>query len=177
MTEKEVAQLHKVKLFLESIKGRMIAELSEIIGGNYGLYEDAREEEIAFLDFEINQDGYSINLYPSDEDYSQLGYKAVLSEFPNGFVRDKNLGLSLSEYDFDNEEDLNRMDDFYEALDKDFSSWFTKCWDEADGKNATKPFYLMAHDSNSAFDLKEKKWIDTQERLAWIIPGPKTNKA
>lgn len=159
MRAKESIKLQKVIDFLEKISPRMVEELKSILSGEVGLYEEYEMSDVAFFDFEINLDGYSVNLYPSDEEYSQLGYRQLLLEYPDGFIRANDLGLDLIDYAFDKPEDLSAMDDYYETLQRVFIDWFSGCWDRAGGEKTNHQFRIGVHDSFERFDLRRKKWL------------------
>lgn len=158
MTEIEINQLNKISSFLDSISNRMIEDIKVIFDGDYGLLEKYSESDIRFYEFELFEDGYRINFYPMDSDYSQLGFKKTLTEFPNGFLRDKDLDIDEDHYDFDNDSDMDRMDEFYIQLTKKVIEWFNECWKEAGGLNIENKYSISIHDSNDTYDLSNQKW-------------------
>lgn len=159
MRTKESIKLKQVLAFLEKMTPRIVEDLKSVIGGEVGLEDEYELSNVAFFDFEINVDGYSINLYPSDEDFSQLGYRQLLPEYPDGFIRANDLGLNVMHYDFDNQEDLLAMDDYYETLQSKFIAWFSRCWDMAGGLETSHQFRIGVHGSFEFFDLSRKKWL------------------
>ncbi|ULC60851.1 hypothetical protein MBM09_07580 [Flaviramulus sp. BrNp1-15] len=165
MTEKETNQLNKILAFLHSISERMIQDLNNIINNeDFGLIKPHLKNEIKNLDFEINADGYSINLYAMDSENSQLGYKKILSDYPNGIIADNNLDIDVDDYDFNNSSDMERMDNFYLKLESEFINWFVTCWDKITINNTKYKFYISYHDSYQSFDLLNETWIENEEK-------------
>lgn len=158
MTKTKINQLNKITLFLDSISSRMVDDIKIIIDGHYGLLEKYSEGDIEFYKFEVFEDGYRINFYPMDSEHNQLGFKKTLPEYPNGFLRDENLDLDVDSYDFDNEAEIERMDEFYLALSKNVINWFNRCWKEAGGLNLNRNYTISIHDTYEVFDLTNQKW-------------------
>src|SRR5690606_38582768 len=159
MTEVEINQLNKISLFLDSISNRMIEDIKVIINEDYGLHEKYSKGDIEFYEFELFEDGYRINFYPMDSEHNQLGLKKTLPEYPNGFLRDEDLDIDENYYDFDNEPDMDRMDEFYIELSKKVVDWFNICWKEAGGLNLKNKYSISIHDTDKLFDLTNQKWI------------------
>lgn len=159
-TNIEKNQLNKISSFLNSISNRMVEDIKGIFNEDYGLLEKHSKSDIKFYEFEVFEDGYRINFYPMDSEYNQLGFKKTLPEYPNGFLRDKDLDLDHEFYDFNNESDMDRMDEFYMQLSKKVIEWFNKCWKEAGGLNVNNKYSISIHDSNDIYDLNNQKWID-----------------
>ena len=162
MTETEINQLDKISSFLDSISNRMVDDIKEIFDGDYGLLEKYTQDDIEYFEFELFEDGYRINFYPMDAEYNQLGFKKTLTEYPNGFLRDENLNIDVDSYDFDNEADMDRMDEFYLTLSKKFMDWFNKCWQEAGGLNLKDKYSISIHDTTEVFDLTQQKWVNNE---------------
>lgn len=129
---------------------------------DFGLNKKYTLGDIDLLDFEIDEDGYSINLYPMNPKNTQLGCKMILPEYPNGFLRDLDLDIDEDYYDFNDDADMDRMDEFYDKLQKNVISWFSECWQKAGGSNTNYKFYIASHDLNKSFDLKSQKWINNK---------------
>jgi len=163
MTDKEIQLFHKTQAVLESVSTVLIKDLNVELNENFDLFESYSVKDIAFLDFEVTLEG-CIRLYPSDKDWTQLGYKILLKQFPNGLIVDYNLSLNLDEYDCDNENDMDRMDAYHEKVESAFFEWFSKCWDKAGGLDSKHKFYLGTHDASQVFDLKHKIWISDNEK-------------
>ena len=156
MEEFELNQLRKITSFLEATEKRMVEDLNAIINGDYGLHKNHTKEEIKFFDFELNVDGYVINFYPMDSEYAQSGHKQLLPEYPNGFIYDKDFKVYAEDFD----DDDDRMDTYYEQLEKKALDWFNACWKKAGGLNVKDNYRVTVHDSDKWFDLKRQKWID-----------------
>jgi len=99
-----------------------------------------------------------------DAESTQLGYKQILSEYPNGFLRDTDLVLDTDSYDFDSDADMDRMDEPYDKLQKIFTKWFGDCWQAVGGLETDRKFYLAMHDSNRSLDLKTRKWVSNRNK-------------
>lgn len=163
MTDKEIQLFHKTQAVLESVSTVLIKDLNVVLNENFDLFESYSVKDIAFLDFEVTLEG-CIRLYPSDKDWTQLGYKILLKEFPSGLIVDHQVELNLDEYDFDNDEDMDRMDAYHEKVEAVIFEWFSKCWDKAGGLESKYKFYLGTHDAYQVFDLKHKIWISDNEK-------------
>ena len=159
MNSTERHQLKKINTFLNTISNQLRDELKTVISGDLGLIRDANGKDIEVVDFGFNEDGYTLFLHPMDAQNNQLGYKKLLNDYPNGIIRDNDLDLETSAYDFDDDDEMERLDSFYIQLRDDFIKWFSDCWDKAGGMNATLKFHLVAHDDEAYFDLKRKKWV------------------
>ena len=160
MKDIEKNQLNKISIFLDSISNRMIEDIKAILNEDYGLQEKHSKSDIKFYEFEVFEDGYRINFYPMDSQYNQLGFKKTLPEYPNGFLRDQDLDIDHEFYDFNNETDMDRMDEFYSQLSKKVIEWFNKCWIEAGGLKVNNKYSISIHDSNDLYDLNNQKWIN-----------------
>ena len=164
MQETETAQLTKISSFLDSTSSRLIEELKTVLAGDFGLYKNHTVSNVDLFDFEVSADGYAVSLYPMDAESTQLGYKQILAEYPNGFLRDTDLDLDTDSYDFDSDADMDRMDEFYDKLQKTFTNWFSDCWQAAGGLETDRKFYLAMHDSDRSLDLKTRKWISNKNK-------------
>lgn len=160
MTDIEKNQLNKISSFLDSISNRMMEDIKVIFNGDYGLLEKYSEKDIQSYEFELFEDGYSINFYPMDAENNQLGFKKTLPEYPNGFLRDEDLDIDEDYYDFDNDADMDRMEAFYIQLSKKVVDWFNLCWKEAGGLNLKNKYSISIHDSYNVFDLTNQKWMN-----------------
>lgn len=163
MKNAEINQLKRISDFLNSISHKMTEDLKSVRSGDLGLINPDDKSKIQFVDFGINEDGYTIFLHPMDSENNQLGYKKLLLDYPNGFLRDEGLDLNTDGYDLDDEDVLDRLDEFDAALKSEFTKWFSECWDKADGVNAEHKFYFVSHDDDRSFDLSSKKWISHYE--------------
>lgn len=164
MKETEKNQLAKISSFLDSISNRLIEELKTVLNGDFGLYKNHTVSNVDLFDFEVSADGYAVSLYPMDAESTQLGYKQILSEYPNGFLRDTDLVLDTDSYDFDSDADMDRMDEPYDKLQMIFTKWFGDCWQAVGGLETDRKFYLAMHDSNRSLDLKSRKWVSNRNK-------------
>jgi Fe-S-cluster formation regulator IscX/YfhJ len=155
LAETEKNQLQKISSFLDSISHRLIEDIQQILNEDVGLNKRYAKEDITSLDFELNQDGYRINLYPMNSENAQLGHKQLLPEYPNGFVNDKN--FVMYEEDFDDDEE--RMDEYDRQLEAMVFDWFNLCWKKAGGLNSKENYTISVHNANKSFDLKRRKWV------------------
>ena len=160
LTESEKNQLAKITSFLDSVSNTMIEEINEVLIGDVGLNNKFSKTDIAELVFEINVDGYRINLYPMDANNTQLGHKKILTKYPNGLIRDMDLDIDADDYDFDNDADMDRMDEFYEQLQTKVMDWFNACFINAGGLKVNEKYFISVHDSNKTYDLKCQIWVN-----------------
>ena len=158
LNNSEENQLVKITSFLESIDHKMVDDIKKILNGEYGLNKKNSNTTIEYFDFELKEDGFGIDFYPMDKDNTQLGYKKILPEYPNGFLRDMDLDIDTDNYDFDNDSEMERMDEFYVQLQIKVIDWFNRCWIKAGGLNAKESYVIKIHDSSTMFDLKRQKW-------------------
>ncbi|WP_409276037.1 hypothetical protein V1499_10585 [Neobacillus sp. SCS-31] len=47
---------------------------------------------------------------------------------------------------------------------KVFTGWFYQCWEKAGGDSLKKRAYFVFHDDVKSFDLKNKQWIDDDDK-------------
>ena len=163
MTETEKAQLNKVSNFLDSIASKMSEQISSIMNGEFMKVEKYAANEIAVNEYILFEDGYRIVYYALDDDENQIGYQPTLPEYPDGFMRSKelsHLALDTDDYDFDNDADMDRMDEYYLQLEKIVTNWFNQCWLKAGGIEASGKHLFSVHDSYDILDLKQQKWIE-----------------
>jgi len=162
MTEIEKNELSKISTFLESISNKMIADISEIINGKFERIEKYINNDIETNEFTLFIDGYVINYYAIDKDANQIGFKKTLPEYTGGFMRDRklNLGVDTENYDFDNEDDMERLEEYDIQLERIVINWFNKCWLKAGGLEAKGNYIFTIHDSYDVLDLKKQKWIE-----------------
>jgi len=163
MNEIEKNQLNAISIFLESISNRMTEDIIEIINGKIERIEKYANNEIDIHEFTLFPDGYRINYYAFDKYENQIGWKKTLPEYcPDGFYRDRelDLGIDTENYDFDNEDDMERLEEFDIQLERVVINWFNKCWIQADGLEAKGEYIFTIHDSYNVLDLKKQKWIE-----------------
>ena len=71
-----------------------------------------------------------------------------------------------------NHKQLDEFFEFYEQHEDTlvsqeqqvFAEWFRQCWETAGGATLNFPSYFVFHDENRSYDLKNKKWIDDNEK-------------
>jgi hypothetical protein len=158
--------LAETKNYINSISNELIQDFKVVISGDWGLDHSNESDNVFLIDIEVLPDGYGLALYPSDNDLTQLGYKQLLQKYPDGPLRDENYKhrLDLSSYDFDNNQHLKEVDEYYESLTKFYFEWISSCWDEAGGISFSKPIYVMMHDGIDSFDLNKKEWITDETK-------------
>lgn len=159
ITSVEKNQLDKIATFLDLISVRLIEDINSVFEGDYNLQNNKSENDIHFYEFELFEDGYRINFYPMDAKHNQLGFKKILPEYPNGFLRDEGLDVDEDGYDYENDADMDRMDEFYIQLSKNIIYWFNNCWKKAGGSNFKYKASISIHESGKVFDLTHQKWI------------------
>jgi hypothetical protein len=160
MQEKEVNHLNEVLHYLNSLTERMKEDLKLIFDGDFGLYVNSKKEDVKFFEFVLDIDGYHINFHSRDEEHGQIGHKKLLQEYPNGFINDKELGIQLHEYNYDNKEEMSRIDKYSDNLLAEYINWFSICWDETIGSFTKDDYTLVLNFNNATYHLNEKKWID-----------------
>lgn len=162
MTDIEKNQLNKISTFLESISNRMTEDITEIINGKFERIEKYANNHIDIHEFTLFIDGYHIIYYAIDKDENQIGWKKTLPEYPAGFYHDRklDLGLDTENYDFDNEDDMDRLEEYDMQLEKIVINWFNDCWIKAGGLKAKGNYIFTVHDSYDVLDLKKQKWIE-----------------
>lgn len=147
--------LLKTKLHLDSLSNQLIAELTKIIEGDWGLSKSTHIGKVDLLEIEVFIDGYRLGLYPMDSSSNQLGYRSLLKEeYSNGLLNDEELNPNLDQYDFQNPEDNQDLDEFEKAQKEIFVEWFKSCWNKTDNRRLSIPIYLKFHDTDDSFELK-----------------------
>ena len=163
MNKEELNQLEKINIFLQSVSDEIIHDFKSVLSGDLGLIKEEFRDKIDYIDFGINEDGYTLFLHPMDSENNQVGYKKLLAKYPNGILRDNNLDLDTYDYDFDDDDEMDRLDEFYLQLKDNFIKWFSACWEKAGGMDAKYKFYLTPHDEGKSLDLNKKEWISHLE--------------
>ncbi len=62
--------------------------------------------------------------------------------------------------------------DFYEQNEETlvpqeqqtFADWFRQCWETAGGTSLDLPSFFVFHDEGTSYDLKNKQWVDDEEK-------------
>ncbi len=158
MKEQAKQALELSREHLATLSDELIADLNELVAGNWGLSDPDEEEEVASVDIEIFIQGYSLAAYPMDDYDSQLGYKPLLTGHPEGALSDERFCLDGDLYDFDNEEDMKEMKEFDKAQNDLFFEWFLECWKKVDTSGLETPMTIQFHDSFRSYDLIKQKW-------------------
>jgi len=156
----EKSHLNKISSFLDSISNRMIEDIKTIINGDYGLYDIYSEKDIEYYEFKVFTENYKIDFIPSSANHIQLGFKKTLLEYPCGFMHDMNLHIDINNYNFDNEDELARHNEFYVQVEKRIIEWFNQCWITAGGIETTDNYRISIDHLNTSFDLIRQTWID-----------------
>lgn len=168
MRENAKTSLIETKNYINSISDELTNSFKDVINGDWGLDHSTDLKNVFLLDIEVFADGYGLALYPSDKEVTQLGYKKLLEKYSDGPLRDDHYkyGLDLSSYDFDNEQDLKDIDEYYKSLTEFYFEWISNCWNKAGGASFLKPIYVMMHDGGKSFDLRKKEW--TTDATKWM---------
>ncbi|MEL7004225.1 MAG: hypothetical protein AAFN93_16010 [Bacteroidota bacterium] len=156
----EIEHFNKISSFLGKVSHHMITDIKEVLNGDYGLYEIYSKDDIEFYDFKVFANDYRINFIPTSANHIQLGFKKLLSEYPNGFVNDMNLDIDIDNYNFDSDGELARHNEFYVQLDKTVIEWFNQCWIKAGGTDQSDNYRISMYDLNRYFDLVDQAWVD-----------------
>jgi len=159
MRQTAIDCLEKTKAQLDGLNALLIEDLTKIINGEWGLTKSKDQDKVYLLDIEVFVDGYRPVLYPMDKQNTQLGYKGLLDEYPDGVLSGEDFSPDLSLYDFSNAADNKELNEFDAAQKEIFLKWFKDCWNKTDNKKLAKPIYLMVHDTNEALDLNTNQWV------------------
>ena len=119
------------------------------------MYDGQIKSAIHSYDFELFPDGFGISFYPMDENNTQLGYVHLLPEYPDGFFRDLNLEVYAEDFDGDDD----RLDAYYEMVEKTVTDWFILCWKNAGGLAHQERYTFRLHDADRQFSLNDQKWV------------------
>lgn len=165
MRQTATDSLERTKKRLDELSTTLIEELTKVISGDWGLTKSNNLDSVYLLDIEIFVDGYRAVLYPMDKQNTQLGYKGLLDEYPDGVLSGEEFYPDLSLYDFNNADDNKELNEFDSAQKEMFLKWFTDCWNKTDNKRLAKPIYLMVHDTDETLDLKSNKWVN--DEMKW----------
>ena len=164
MRESITSILERTQQRLDSASADLVADLKDVVNGNYGLFKGEDPKKVHLIEILFSVDGYRLNVYPVDKEYTQLGHKVLLEKYPDGVLPQYKYEPDDSEYDFKKPVDKKEFSDFFMKQEELFFNWFLKCWDQVDGKKINKPVFLMTDDNEQAYDLNKKKWVDDIEK-------------
>jgi len=142
---------------LEGLSDKLKPVLGELIQFDY-------PEEVDTIAFEIFVDGFTsgfpVRAFFMDKDNSEhFIYVNGKAEYPSPVDPD----LLKIEYVYPVEleeeyEDKDESLDLWSVATNSMIEWFSKCWNQAGGREFKLKANIAPHDSNHEFDLLESKW-------------------
>ncbi|MBT2639797.1 hypothetical protein [Bacillus sp. ISL-39] len=154
-----------IKANLEKQSGSLVRNLKNITAYNFS-------SDIDLLDFsasiEPTRFELSIIMFSMDKEGNEVFYEGI---DPTVFAGSEEI-LPEVEYHQINDSQLDGFFEFYEQNEETlvpqeqevFTDWFRQCWEEAGGTSMNLPSYFVFHDDYKSYDLKNKQWIDDEEK-------------
>lgn len=163
-------KLFTVDSYIGSLKKTLEQNEDKLINNIEKVHTFHYYKGIDLLDFEIFIQPFdlSIMMFSMDNEANEVFYegndRAIFSgsyELLEGF-----------EYYELADEHSDEFWDFYEQNEEEISAaekelisnWFMSCWNKAGDNGIKLPVYLDFHDDIESFDLKKKKWIDSEDK-------------
>lgn len=157
--------IESIKVNLEKQSDLLVRKLKNIVGYNFSA-------EIDLLDFtafiEPTRFELSISMFSMDKEANEVFYEGSDKTV---FAGSEEILPEVEYYQLNDIE----LDDFLEFYDKNeetlvpqeqrvFTEWFSQCWEEAGGASLNLPSYFAFEDDYNSYDLKNKQWIDDEDK-------------
>ncbi|VWX38665.1 hypothetical protein [Exiguobacterium oxidotolerans] len=156
--------LETIKSNLEQQSAVLVNNLREVVGYtfaadvellDFSAFIEHGNHELSIMFFSMDRDANEVFQEPGKSGFA--GSTSVLEEMTYYHVAKEHMGA---------------FDDFYEAHDEIlfeqeqhvFGEWFSTCWQEAGGDSVKLPAYFGVHDETEALDLKQRHWVDAEEK-------------
>lgn len=157
--------ISSIKANLEEQSDLLIENLKEFFSYNFSSEIDLLEFT-AFIEptrFEL-----SIRVFSMDQDANEVfdegndtmvfaGSKEILRDIQYYQLKD-NKPADFFDFYEQNEDTLSIQEQ------QAFSDWFSQCWEKAGGSALHLPSFFIFHDDSQSFDLKNKQWVDDEEK-------------
>ncbi|MDN3439996.1 hypothetical protein QMA04_18050 [Planococcus sp. APC 3900] len=157
--------IRSIQANLEKESGSLVGNLKKIFAFNFSSDVDLLEftPSIDPTRFEI-----SITMFSMDKEANE-----VFKEDNNTtiFAGSEEVLPEMEYYQLDDDQQ-EAFFDFYEQNEETlvpqeqqaFADWFLQCWETAGGSSLNLPSYFVFHDEYKSYDLKNKQWIDDDEK-------------
>lgn len=167
-----------LKTTLENNSEQLIQKLKQVRAYNYFKEIDLLDiiitiqyfKEIEIIDFltEVPPFTLSITLYSMDNDTNEVIYEG---DNINIFGGSQEL-LRETEYYYLKHNHYNSFEEAYNATGEQLDAiqeqvlveWFSRCWDNAEGKDISLPIYVSFHENENSYDLHQNKWVSFNEK-------------
>ncbi|TWT26034.1 hypothetical protein [Planomicrobium sp. CPCC 101110] len=164
--------MFSVDEFIRSIKDTLEKRSDSLIGNLQNIFTYNFSSRIDLLDFspsiEPTRFEVSIIMFSMDKEANE-----VLNEGNDStaFAGSEEVLPEVEYYNL-NDSQLDDFFDFYEQNEETllsqeqqiFADWFCQCWERAGGAALNLPSYFVFHDDYKSYDLKNKRWIDDEEK-------------
>ncbi|MBD8016834.1 hypothetical protein [Planococcus wigleyi] len=164
--------MFSVDEYISSIKANLEKESHLVVSNMKRIFTYNFSSDIDLLDFtpsiEPTRFELSITMFSMDKDANEV--------FNEGNDQTVFAGseevLPEVEYYQVNDDQLEAFFDFYEQNEETlvpqeqqvFADWFRQCWETAGGASLDLPSYFVFHDEGTSYDLKNKQWVDDEEK-------------
>ncbi|AUD12494.1 hypothetical protein BN1080_01711 [Planococcus massiliensis] len=164
--------MFSVDEYISSIKANLEKESPLVVSNMKRIFTYNFSSDIDLLDFtpsiEPTRFELSITMFSMDKDANEV--------FNEGNDQTVFAGseevLPEVEYYQVNDDQLEAFFDFYEQNEETlvpqeqqvFADWFRQCWETAGGASLDLPSYFVFHDEGTSYDLKNKQWVDDEEK-------------
>lgn len=166
--------MFSVDEYVRSIKANLEKESDSVVANMKKISTYNFSSDIDLLDFtpsiEPTRFEISITMFSMDKDANEV--------FNEGndqtvFAGSEEVLLEVEYHQLDGDQ-LEEFFDFYEQNEETlvsqeqqaFADWFRQCWETGGGASLDLPSYFTFHDEGKSYDLKNKKWIDDEEK--WL---------
>lgn len=154
-----------IQAHLEKHSNVLMDKLTEVVSYNFSpaielldfsAFIDSPRFEISIMLFSMNRDANEV--FADDNETAVFaGSVNVLQDAPYYQLDDK---LRDEFFDF-YEQDVEQIT---EKEQKVFMTWFSNCWDQADGQACPLPVYFGLHDETRSYDLMKKEIVEDDEK-------------
>ena len=157
--------IRSMKANLEEKSDLVVENLKKI--STYNFYS-----KISLLDFtayiEPTRFEVSITMFSMDNEANEIFFEGT---DPSVFAGSTTVITDTAYYQV-NDVQLDDFFDFYEQNEETlvpeeqqiFADWFHQCWKKAAGPSVGLPSYFVFHDEYRSYDLKNRQWIDDDEK-------------
>ncbi|WP_203333550.1 hypothetical protein [Planococcus beigongshangi] len=158
--------------YMGSIKADLEKESALLIGNLKNVFTYKFASGTDLLEFvpsiEPTRFEVSIRMFSMDKDGSEVFNEANDTAI---FAGSEEV-LPETAYYHVNDEQLDEFFDFYEQNEEElmpqeqqaFADWFRECWEAAGGESLKLPSYFAFHDEAKSYDLKNRRWVDDEEK-------------
>jgi len=154
-----------IKTNLEKQSDLLVSNLKNILAYNFStdidlldftVFVEPTRFELSIIMFSMDKDANEV-FYEGNDTTVFAGSEEILPEIEYYQLNDSRFDDFLVFYE-QNEETLVPQEQ------KVITCWFSQCWENAGGALLNLPAYFVFHDEYKSYDLKNKEWIDEEEK-------------